>query len=46
MRWFSALIYSDYIDCDVNEEVHKFFELFYHIDLTDEQMENLLKGTL
>lgn len=46
MRWFSALIYSDYIDCDVNEEVHKFFELFYHIELTDEQMENLLKGTL
>lgn len=46
MRWFSALIYSDYIDCDVNEEVHKFFELFYHVDLTDEQMEDLLKGTL
>lgn len=46
MRWFSALIYSDYLECDVEEEVHEFFELFYHIDLTDEQMENLLKGTL
>lgn len=46
MRWFSALIYADYIDCNVEEEVHEFFELFYHIDLTDEQMENLLKGTL
>lgn len=46
MRWFSALIYSDYIECDVEEEVHEFFELFYHIDLTDEQMDDLLKGTL
>lgn len=46
MRWFSALIYSDYIECNVEEEVHEFFELFYHIDLTDEQMENLLQGTL
>ena len=46
IRWFSALLYSDDFACDVNEEVHEFFELFYHIDLTDEQMENLLKGTL
>lgn len=46
MRWFSALIYSDYIECNVEEDVHEFFELFYHIDLTDEQMENLFKGTV
>lgn len=46
MRWFSALLYADYLDCDVNEEVHTFFELFYHVDLTDEEMEHLLKGTL
>lgn len=46
MRWFSALIYSDYLDCDVEEEVHEFFDLFYHVDLTDEEMDNLLQGTL
>lgn len=46
MRWFSALIYPEYIKCDINEEIHKFFVLFYHVDLSDEQLENVLKGTL
>ena len=46
MRWFSALIYPEYIKCDINEEIHKFFDLFYHVDLSDEQLENALKGTL
>ena len=46
MRWFSALIYPEYIKCDINEEIHKFFDLFYHVDLSDEQVENVLKGTL
>ena len=46
MRWFSALIYPEYIKCDINEEIHKFFDLFYHVDLSDEQLDNVLKGTL
>ena len=46
MRWFLALIYPEYIKCDINEEIHKFFDLFYHVDLSDEQLENVLKGTL
>ena len=46
MRWFSAVIYPEYIKCDINEEIHKFFDLFYHVDLSDEQLENVLKGTL
>ena len=46
MRWFSALFYPDYIKFDIYEEIHKFFDLFYHVDLSDEQLENVLKGTL
>lgn len=46
MRWFSALIYSDYLECDVNEEVREFFSLFYHVDLNDDQLANLLQGTV
>lgn len=46
MRWFSALIYPERIECDIEEEVRTFFELFYHVDLTDGQMDQLLKGTL
>lgn len=46
LRWFSALIYPDYLQCDVEGEVREFFELFYHVDLTGEQMERLLQGRL
>lgn len=46
MRWLSAAVYPEYIKCDVNEEIREFFNLFYHVDLSDEQLENVLKGTL
>lgn len=46
MRWFSALIYPEYVICDLKTEILEFFHLFYHIDLTEEQYENLLNGTL
>ncbi len=46
LKWFPALIYPDYLNSDAEEEVHKFFELFYHIDMTEEKMDALLKGTL
>ena len=46
MRWLSAVVYPEYIKCYVNEEIREFFNLFYHVDLSDEQLENVLKGTL
>ncbi len=46
MRYFSALVYPEYVSDDVTGEIHEFFELFYHVDLTDELMEKLLSGTL
>lgn len=46
MRWLSAVVYPEYIKCDVKEEIREFFNLFYHVDLSDEQLENVLKGTL
>lgn len=46
MHWLSAVVYPEYIKCDVNEEIREFFNLFYHVDLSDEQLENVLKGTL
>ena len=46
MHWLSAVVYPEYIKCDVNEEIREFFNLFSHVDLSDEQLENVLKGTL
>ena len=46
MRWLSGLIYPEYLDFDVDEQVKEFFQLFYHVELTDEQLTNLYNGTL
>lgn len=46
MRWLSGLIYPEYLDYDVDEEVREFFHLFYHVELTDEQLTQLYNGTL
>lgn len=46
MRWLAGLIYPEYLNYDVNEEVKEFFQLFYHVDLTDEQLQQLYNGTL
>lgn len=46
MRWLFGLIYPEYVDYDVDEEVREFFKLFYHVGLTDEQLELLYNGTL
>ncbi len=46
MRWLAGLIYPEYLNYDVDEEVKEFFQLFYHVDLTDEQLQQLYNGTL
>lgn len=46
IRWLSGLIYPDYLNFDVDEEVKEFFSLFYHVDLTDEQLQSLYDGTV
>ena len=46
MRWLSGLIYPEYLDYDVDEAVREFFQLFYHVELTDEQLTELYNGTL
>ena len=46
VRWRSGLIYPDYLNYDVDEEVCEFFELFYHVDLTEEQLEQIYHGMI
>lgn len=46
MRWLSGLIYPEYLDYDVDEAVREFFQIFYHVELTDEQLTQLYNGTL
>lgn len=44
MRWFSSLLYPGYTSGNAEEEVWEFFRLFYHVELTEEQLDRLLGG--
>ena len=46
IRWLSGLIYPDALGFDVDEEVCEFFRLFYHVELTEEQLAALYDGTI
>lgn len=44
IRWLSGLLYPEHLNFDVDTEVKEFFKLFYHVELTDEQLEKLYNG--
>lgn len=44
VRWLTGLIYPDYVNYDVDEEVKEFFRLFYHTELTDERLQEIYRG--
>lgn len=44
IRWLSGLIYPEYLNFDVDEAVREFFHLFYHVNLTDEDLAKLYSG--
>ncbi|MGI6404793.1 MAG: ABC transporter substrate-binding protein [Oscillospiraceae bacterium] len=43
MRWLAAELYPDYFDYQLEEDVRSFYKLFYHTDLTDEQLAGLFR---
>ena len=42
IRWLSKRIYPDVFEYEINDEVKVFYQLFYHLELTDEQLDELL----
>lgn len=42
MLWMGAVLYPDAVDYDLFEEVHNYYDLFYHCDLTEEQFDALV----
>lgn len=42
IRWLSKRIYPDVFDYEIDAEVKEFYQTFYHLELTDEQLEQLL----
>jgi iron complex transport system substrate-binding protein len=43
VRWLAATLYPDRPSVDLRTETREFYKLFYHVDLTDAQVNDLLK---
>lgn len=43
LKWLAAILYPDVYHVDLVKEVKEFYKLFYHVDLTDDDVKELLK---
>lgn len=43
IRWLAKRLYPDQYSYDIDSEVREFYNLFYHVDLTDAQMAEVMK---
>lgn len=46
MLWLGALLYPDYIEYDLQEEITEYYQLFYSCTLTDEMYRDLTANAL
>ncbi|MDR1217684.1 MAG: hypothetical protein LBJ99_03750, partial [Oscillospiraceae bacterium] len=44
MLWLTSVIYPDYADYDLYEEVREYYSLFYGYDLSRDELEALTAG--
>lgn len=45
LRWMGNLLYPDIFDYDMRDEVKEFYDKFYHYDLTEEEIDELLENS-
>ncbi|MFZ3129663.1 MAG: ABC transporter substrate-binding protein, partial [Desulfosporosinus sp.] len=45
-EWLSNLLYPEYVKIDLNKETKDFFKLFFNMDLSDQQVNELLKNSI
>ncbi|WP_246116833.1 iron ABC transporter substrate-binding protein [Denitrobaculum tricleocarpae] len=43
LRWLSGLFFPERFQFDLRAETRRFYELFYHVDLSDEDLERLIE---
>lgn len=46
MMWMAKVLYPEAADYDLYEEVHNYYDLFYHCDLSEEQFSKLIENSL
>lgn len=42
IQWFASVMYPNYISYDINSEIKEYFNLFYNVKLTDDEVKTLL----
>lgn len=45
VKWLAHLLYPDYVKIDMRSETKKFYKLFCHYNLTDQEVEDLLSNS-
>ncbi|MGH6915031.1 MAG: iron ABC transporter substrate-binding protein, partial [Geminicoccales bacterium] len=45
LRWLAAVLYSERADDDLRAMTREFYDLFYHVQLGDPQLDHLLAGS-
>jgi iron complex transport system substrate-binding protein len=43
LKWLAGLFYPDQVNQDLREVTRSFYDLFYHVDLTDAELDRLLE---
>jgi iron complex transport system substrate-binding protein len=43
LKWLAGLFYPDHLNQDLREVTRSFYDLFYHVDLTDAELDRLLQ---
>lgn len=46
LKWLGNLLYPDIYDYNMRDEVKEFYHLFYHYDLTEDEIDELLENTI
>ena len=46
MLWMGSLLYPDYVDYDLYTEVARYYQLFYHCELSQEQFDALTANSI
>lgn len=46
IQWLGHLVYPDYYTGDLQNEIKEFEQLFYHLELSDEDIQTILKDAL
>lgn len=46
ISWLGSLVYPDLYTDDVRQEIVSFYQLFYHLELSEEDLDEILKNSL